>query len=560
MSTNSLDALIRTDLRGIAAYSSARNEARSLGAAIALDANESPWPPFGTSQAKEDEYNRYPDPQPIALSAKLAALYGVNPGQVFMGRGSDEAIDLLIRLTCRAGLDDILVCPPTFGVYEVYARIQGANVKKVPLRPDDWQLDLPAILESCADTTKLIFIPAPNAPMGHAMAKADILNLCASRAGKSLIVIDEAYVEFSPSTDGLVSELPRSSNLVILRTMSKAYALAGERIGCALAQPELVAAVRKIAAPYPLTQSSIRAALDALSPNGMFQSLERRKLIVSERDRMAEALKACGEIEKVFPSVANFLLLKTSNAEAFMARLAKFGIRIRNRAADMPESVRLSIGTPEENNAVLRAVGLERHVPIDARQERIFSVMRKTNETKINVTINLDNAETVSVRSGIGFYDHMVEQLASHGGFGLMLKCEGDLDVDSHHTMEDCALALGEALKGALGDKRGMGRFGFSAPLDEALATATIDLSGRPYAVFEGTLPSMTVGQMPTEMVPHVFRSLATTLGAAIHISVTGENAHHMIEACFKSVGRALRQAVLRDGTQDAIPSTKGVL
>lgn len=562
MTTEWLDNLIRPDLRDMAAYSSARNEAGAMAATIALDANESPWPPFGTTQAKEDSYNRYPDPQPLNLITRLATIYGVDPQQLFIGRGSDEAIDVLIRLTCRAGQDEILVCPPTFGVYQTYARIQGAKTLKVPLRQDNWQLDTPAILKACSETTKLIFLPAPHAPMGHAIAREDILNLCKGRAGKSLIVIDEAYIEFSPEPDGLAAELARYPNLVILRTMSKAYALAGERIGCALALPDLVTAMRKIVAPYPMTQSGIRAALDALSPNGLFQSLERRKLIISERERVAQALIACKDIVKVYPSVTNFLFLETRNAKAFMARLAKFGIRIRNRSSDMPETVRITIGTPEENDALLKALELEipPRQPSAPKSPRLFSVKRNTNETKIDVTVNLDNPETVSIKSGIGFYDHMLAQIASHGGFGLVLRCKGDLEIDPHHTIEDCALALGEALKGALGDKRGIGRFGFSAPLDEALATATVDLSGRPYAVFEGTLPTTTVGEMPTEMAPHVFRSLATTLGSAIHVSVTGENAHHMIEACFKSVGRALRQAIRYEGATNAIPSTKGVL
>ncbi|MER2520648.1 MAG: histidinol-phosphate transaminase [Bdellovibrionales bacterium] len=561
MTADFLDRLIRPDLRGLAAYSSARNEAGAMAASIALDANESPWPPFGAPQAKEDQYNRYPDPQPLKLVTKLATLYGMEPDQLFVGRGSDEAIDVLIRLLCRAGQDSILICPPTFGVYQVYARIQGAETIKVPLKSDDGQLDIPGILAACEDTTKLIFIPAPSAPMGHALERKDILSLCEARTEKSLIVIDEAYVEFSPDPDGLSKELSRYHNLVILRTMSKAYALAGERIGCALGQPELIAFMRKIVAPYPLTQSGIRAALDALSPNGLFLSLERRKLIAAERERMAEALTQCPQVVKVFPSVANFLLVQTTDSKAFMAKLARFGIRIRNRSADVPDAVRITIGAPEENDALLKALDIDTRRNSAKATPRLFSVKRNTNETKIDVTINLDNPETLSISTGIGFYDHMLAQIANHGGFGLVLRCKGDLETDPHHTIEDCALALGEALKGALGDKRGIGRYGFSTPLDEALASATIDLSGRPYAIFEGTLPVANVGDMPTEMVPHVFRSLATTLGAAIHVSVKGKNAHHMIEACFKSVGRALRQAIrYEEGNANAIPSTKGVL
>ena len=189
---------------------------------------------------------------------------------------------------------------------------------------------------------------------------------------------------------------------------------------------------------------------------------------------------------------------------------------------------------------------------------RTASVARKTKETDINVEVRLDDEAPIRVATGIGFFDHMLEQIAKHGGFSLQLSCSGDLHIDEHHTVEDCALALGQALKSALGDKRGIQRYGFMLPMDEALARVAIDLSGRPYFVFEGAFGRDQVGQLPTELVPHFFRSLAETLGAAINIKVSGENTHHMIEACFKGVGRSLRQAIVRRGEE--LPSTKGQL
>jgi imidazoleglycerol-phosphate dehydratase/histidinol-phosphatase len=189
---------------------------------------------------------------------------------------------------------------------------------------------------------------------------------------------------------------------------------------------------------------------------------------------------------------------------------------------------------------------------------RRSNVQRKTKETDIAISIDLDREAPIKVSTGLGFFDHMLEQVAKHGGFALELACKGDLHIDEHHTVEDCALALGEALKAALGDKRGIQRYGFLLPMDEALAQVAIDLSGRPYLVFEGRFGRDQVGQLPTELVPHFFRSLAETLGAAINIKVTGENTHHMIEACFKGLGRALRQAVRI--TDVELPSTKGSL
>ncbi len=189
---------------------------------------------------------------------------------------------------------------------------------------------------------------------------------------------------------------------------------------------------------------------------------------------------------------------------------------------------------------------------------RRASVHRKTRETDILVQVNLDAEGPISAKTGIGFFDHMLEQLSKHGGFSLTLECLGDLHIDEHHTIEDCAIALGEALKAALGDKRGLHRYGFLLPMDEARAQVAIDLSGRAYSVFEGRFGREQVGTMPTELVPHFFRSLADSLGAAVHVSVVGDNTHHMIEACFKGVGRALREAFRREGHD--LPSTKGTL
>ena len=191
-------------------------------------------------------------------------------------------------------------------------------------------------------------------------------------------------------------------------------------------------------------------------------------------------------------------------------------------------------------------------------QPRIASVNRKTRETNIRVTVDLDRKGPAEIHTGIGYYDHMLEQISKHGGFALALTCSGDLEVDEHHTVEDTALALGQAMREALGDKRGIGRYGFTLPMDEAQAQVAIDLAGRPYLVFDGSFPRERVGGLPTELVPHFFRSLSDALGAAIHLSVQGENTHHMVESCFKATGRALRQALARDGAE--LPSTKGQL
>ena len=220
----------------------------------------------------------------------------------------------------------------------------------------------------------------------------------------------------------------------------------------------------------------------------------------------------------------------------FARNLGVRGLRVRRH------------GTPEETwPALLRAL-----------TERRATVRRKTKETDIEVKVNLDATGPIKVVTGIGFFDHMLEQIAKHGGFALDLDCKGDLEIDEHHTVEDCARAVGEALRNALGDKLGIARYGFVLPMDEAQVRVAIDLSGRAYGVFEGKFQRETVGGLPTELVPHFFRSLAESLKAAVHVTITGENTHHMIEACFKGVGRALRQAFRREGEE--LPSTKGTL
>ncbi len=519
--------------------------------ALHLDANENPYAPPPVSNTKD--FNRYPEQQPAALRARLAALYGARPEQVMLGRGADEAIEVLLRTFCEAGQDNILICPPTFGYYKTCAEIQGCGIIEAPLNDDfTWNPALVLKTAKAAKNLKAIFICSPNNPTGNEIAQDFVERLCTDFPN-TLIVLDEAYIEFSNALSfaGRIDEFP---NLFVMRTLSKAYALAGVRGGAAIADPRVIEMMLKVLPPYPIARPVEIAIMKALSPSAMSVHADRIAETIEQRAYMRDELTNSPFVKTVYPSAANFLMLDVTDAEILFAQLAKRNVKIRDYRSTMGK-VRISIGSPEDNTIALKAFGVSVR---NERKDRIGEEFRKTNETDIAVRVNLDDTRIVKIHTGIGFYDHMLEQIAKHGGMGLTLSCEGDLHIDGHHTIEDTALAFGTALKKALGDKAGIGRYGFTMPMDETQARVAVDLSGRPSAVFKGTFPTDHVGDFPVEMCPHFFESLAQTLGAAIHIDVEGENSHHMIEACFKGVGRALRPAFAIIGGD--IPSTKGTL
>jgi len=519
--------------------------------ALHLDANESPYAPPPVKGA--EGYNRYPEQQPPALTQCLANLYGTTPETLMVGRGADEAIEVLLRTFCEDGQDNILICSPTFGYYKTCAQIQGAGIIDIPLTKD-YQWDTAAILKRAktARNLKVIFLCTPNNPTGTVINDDLVEQLCET-CPNTLIVVDEAYEEFS-SMPSYIPKISRYKNLIVMRTLSKAYALAGVRGGVAIADPRVIKLMLKVLPPYPIARPVEKAIMSALSPAAMSTHAARLDEWLSERERMFTELQSSPFIAKVWPSDANFLLLDVKDDETLMRELSRRQVKIRDYRSTTGH-IRISIGSPEENTIALQAfgVGVE-----DKRPDRIGEVHRTTKETDISVRVNLDDASLIKSDTGIGFYDHMLEALAKHGDFGLVLTCKGDLEIDAHHTVEDCALALGTALKEALGDKAGIGRFGFVMPMDETQARVAIDLSGRPAMTFKGDFPTDHVGEFPAEMCPHVFESLAQTLGAAIQIDVEGENTHHMIEASFKGVARALRPAFARSGTD--IASTKGVI
>jgi histidinol-phosphate aminotransferase len=349
---NSLLALARPEIVALKAYS----HAAWLPTLTRLHANEAPWRPDGDDSALG--MNRYPEPQPKALIERLSALYGVPVSSVLATRGADEAIDLLARIFLRAGVDSILQCSPSFGMYQVAARIQGADVIEIPLqRERGWNFDARQLLDAWRPTVKLVFLCSPNNPTGNLLDAETLESVCAGLEHKAVVVIDEAYIEWS-KTPSLTPWLARFPHLVILRTLSKAHALAGARLGAMLAAPELIEVARRVIPPYALTQPSIEAALRALQPAELAVSTARRDSLLSEREYLRSGLGGSPLVAKVWPSDSNFLLIDCHDAERFMKDSMAGGTIVRDLRgyAALPRSIRVSVGTRPDNDALLDSV------------------------------------------------------------------------------------------------------------------------------------------------------------------------------------------------------------
>lgn len=356
--TSVLD-LVRPDLRSFTGYASARGE-KATGH-VWLNANESPWP---SSADPGLGLNRYPDPQPKALRERMAALYGVEPERLMVTRGSDEGIDLLVRAFCRAGLDGVLIAPPCFGMYAVSARLQNAPLIEVPL--DDhggrFSLDLTAVTDVLDHgDVRVMFLCSPANPTGQALSLKEIRQLARAGEGRTVVVIDEAYAEFS-SVGTAKAMLEEFSHLVLLRTLSKAHAMAGARIGAVLAHADLIRVLRTLAAPYPVPAPSARLALEALSPESQARSRERIESTIRERDALLKALPRVAGVARVYPSEGNFLLVRFADPDDALARLRAAGVVVRDMRAmpQLEDALRISVGTPEENQALLAALRTEK--------------------------------------------------------------------------------------------------------------------------------------------------------------------------------------------------------
>ena len=551
MRREELTGLMRENIRNLVPYSTARDEYQGdLG--IFLDANESPYGREGL--------NRYPSRSiRETLLSRLAEFRGVPKEMMFLGNGSDESIDLCFRVFCEPGINNAVMIAPSYGMYSVCADINGVERRQVQLK-EDFSLPVDSLLEACDESTRLLFICSPNNPTGNAFPEGDIRKILDSFQG--IVVLDEAYVDFSEagSMKKLLGEYP---NLIILQTLSKACGLAGLRIGMTFAQSDIISVFDRVRYPYNIGTDTLKLALERLDPERVSIQINE---IVSQRAILASRLESFDRVERVFPSDSNFLLTRVSDPDGLYDHLIKDGIIVRNRSTvpGCENTLRLTVGTPLENERLLGSIEEYEHPGVSVARTgtpgRKAIRERVTRETRILVEVDLDGAGESEISTGLRFFDHMLEQIPHHSGISLKVKAEGDLDVDEHHTMEDVAIALGEALLEALGDRKGIERYGFALPMDESEAIVMMDLGGRVDFKWDVAFSREYVGDTPTEMFKHFFQSLCVALRCDLHISASGENNHHIAEAVFKAFARALKAAVRRDPFSYSVPSSKGVL
>jgi histidinol-phosphate aminotransferase/imidazoleglycerol-phosphate dehydratase/histidinol-phosphatase len=455
----------------------------------------------GALAAMLSEINEYPHGGYPFINEEIARYAGVEPENVVLGAGADDLIMLIAR--SYAGPGDKVSIPqePTYPVYRVSTHLAGATVGD--------------------DDPVLTFLCRPGNPYGDLPPIPDVRPLA----------VDEAYFEYS---GGETAVDLIDDGVIVIRTFSKAFALAGARIGYALADRETAAALNERQAPAQVSTLSVALALAALrNPPDIGQVLE-------ERERLATELRALGY--EPLPSYANFVYVPTEEPQAIADTLLKSGCVVRLQ----PGGIRITVRDREDDDLLLAALGGE--PAADGRKTRH---VRATAETTVRIRLALGGAGRVRVTTGSGLYDHFLEQLAFHGGLDLTVDGTGDWETGEHHTAEDTAIAFGEALDRALGERRGIARYGSAVvPMDDALARAAVDLGGRRGA-------EITLAEDPG-LARHVLESLANAARMTLHVSAEGRDPHHVAEAAFKAVGRALRDATREEGAE--LPSTKGVL
>lgn len=547
--------LARPNILGLEAYSTARDDCGSNRPEIFLDANENPY---------NNGINRYPDPHQKALKSRISEIKGIAAGSLFLGNGSDEAIDLVYRVFCEPGKSNTVSIAPSYGMYEVAAAMNDVEFRKVRLRPD-FSMDTEAMLAATDSKTRLMFICSPNNPTGNSFPAEQIEELLERFGG--VVVLDEAYIDFSvrPSLASVVKRYP---NLIVLQTLSKAWGMAGLRIGLAVADPAVISLMSKVKYPYNINVVAQKMALMKLDEAAKDKAVAE---IVGQRFRLEKELRKCPEVKGIYSSDANFLLVRFDNPDEVYGRLLAGGVIVRNRSKvpGCEGCLRITVGTPAENDRLLRLLASPVTEPVEVALrcqgieklgERHVRIVRDTKETKITLELDLDSMGSGRISTGLHFFDHMLEQIPNHGGVALAIEAKGDLQVDEHHTIEDVGIVLGEAINAALGSKLGIARYGFVLPMDDCDAAVLMDFGGRIDFKWNAEFKREKVGDVPTEMFSHFFQSVCAGAKCNLHIRAEGGNEHHKAEAIFKAFARALRMAVAKTPFPYELPSSKGIL
>lgn len=497
---------------------------------IRYDANVPALPgvppiPLGKSFAR---LNEYPEGSYRELRLAAAAYAGVSPQQVTVGAGADGLIHLVARTFLwhgrRAG-----IVGPTYPLYQIAGTVEGAET---------FQTGFDAAALRDAD---VVWLCNPNNPSGELRDPEAIVAL-ANALPDAVVVVDEAYIEYA--IDGtVVPLLDGAPNLVVLRTLSKAFGFAALRVGYAVSSEELAGVLTSRREPAPVSTPAARIAAAALhAPRLDVESA------IAERERMRRALLDAGF--ECPPSAGSFVYVPTPDAAEIAERLESQGLVIRR----FPGALRITVRLPAENDRVLAALG----AAPEPSSQRTALVIRTTTETALRVALSLDGQGRARIETGIGFLDHMLQQVAFHGGFDLEVIAGGDVDVDEHHTVEDVLAALGDALAEALGAREGITRYGAAAvPMDEARATAVVDLVKRPHAEIDLRFGGERVGGLALTLLPHALERFAMQARLTLHVDASGEDDHHVVEAAFKALGRALRDACSTSAGA-GVRSTKG--
>lgn len=489
--------------------------------------------PFGPLDAASSALNA-PPPNLGPLASRMADLYGVAPDQLVVTRGALHGFEILIRRSRLNGFEHVMARPDP----DLEARLELYGMERLSLPRD------PVPRKGVG----LCVLENPEAPSGRALSRQDVAALCVNLF-PCLVVVDERLCDPCPEASmvGLCAETP---NLVIVRDLGFLYGIEGAQVGALIGQARIIAGLGRYVEPDPLPTPSLRAAESALSPSRILSLEGRLARIHAQKAALRPVLAASGRLEGFEMNAGPTLFLRPRSLSETETLLRRAGIRFDIR----DKGLWLALGDGTLEARLIHILGDEAL----GKSLRRAEIIRDTKETRIVVGIDLDAPGPRRIETGNGFFDHMLDQVATHGGFALSVACEGDYHIDPHHAIEDVMLAFGAALKQALGDRIGMARFGFVLPMDETEAQVSVDLGGRPFCVFDGSFSGSHIGDFPTEMCSHAFRSLSETLGAAIHIHVSGANDHHKVEACFKALGRALRQAIRIEG--EALPSSKGML